>query len=70
MGSAAAFGEVLTLPALEAALRSVFERAGGEPHADFRRPGAVEAMHELRNDVLFALSSSERRRQQCGRPAQ
>lgn len=36
----------------------------------FARPGALETMHALRNDGLFALNSPARRRGMCGRPVQ
>ena len=46
----------------------VDERADDVP--PFARPGALEKMHALRNDGLFALNSPARRRGMCGRPLQ
>ena len=46
----------------------VDERADDVP--PFAQPGALEKMHALRNDGLFALNSPARRRGMCGRPLQ
>jgi hypothetical protein len=48
------------------------DRAGDQADdvPPFARPGALETMHALRNDGLFALNSPARRRGMCGRPVQ
>jgi hypothetical protein len=74
VGTAAELAELMTLPALEAALRSVYVRAGDDPDATLSgaaaRGTSLHGMHTLLREGLFALSSPARRRQMCGSPSQ
>jgi hypothetical protein len=70
VGTAKELEALMTLPALEAALRDVYARAGGGVPSHLLQPGTLQQLHTLRNDALYVLSDTRRRRQMCGKPAQ
>lgn len=73
VGSASDLASLMTLPALERAMRAAYRRAGDDDDAVLRRYGATTSlreMHRLLVDGLFALGDRVRRRQMCGHPTQ
>ena len=75
VGTSDQLARLMTLPSLEAAMRSAYEGAGDDPQATLRKYAAggmgLEQMHALRNDAVFLLRDPQRRLEHlCGRPSQ
>jgi hypothetical protein len=71
VGTPAQLAAVFTPAALHAAMAAAYEGAGdATDDAPFAPPGELQRMHVLRNEALFALGDTARRRAMCGRPMQ
>ena len=73
VGRVGELDQLMTLPALESAMRLAYAGAGDDAEERLEQQGkamSLSEMHTLRSEALFGLRDSRRRSLMCGKPAQ